>query len=44
VHLGEIANVTRGRLDFDPATERFVDCEEANKLLTKEYREPYGLL
>ncbi|MBI5760922.1 MAG: Gfo/Idh/MocA family oxidoreductase [Planctomycetales bacterium] len=43
VHLGEIAHLTRGRLDFDPQLERFVDCDEANRLLTKEYREPYGL-
>lgn len=43
VHLGEIAFRTRGRLDFDPQTERFVDCEEANQLLGKDYRSPYGL-
>lgn len=43
VHLGEIAFLTRGRLDFDPQTDRFVECDEANRLLTKEYREPYGL-
>lgn len=43
VHLGEIAYRTRGRLDFDPQTGRFVDCEEANEMLTKAYRDPYGL-
>jgi predicted dehydrogenase len=43
VHLGEIAYRTRGRLQFDPASERFVDCDEANALLTKSYRSPYGL-
>jgi predicted dehydrogenase len=43
VHLGEIAFRTLGRLDFDPITERFSDCDEANSLLTKRYREPYGL-
>ena len=43
VHLGEIAFRTQGRLDFDPTTEQFVDCDEANELLTKEYRTPYGL-
>ena len=43
VHLGEIAFRTRGRVDFDPATERFIDCDEANALLSKNYREPYGL-
>ncbi len=43
VHLGEIAYRTRGRLDFDLKTERFIDCDEANALLSKKYREPYGL-
>ncbi len=43
VHLGEIAWLTRGRLDFDPQTEQFVDCDEANALLTKSYRQPYAL-
>jgi hypothetical protein len=43
VHLGEIAFRTRGRLDFNPQTERFVDCDEANQMLGKQYREPFGL-
>ena len=43
VHLGEIALRTAGRLDFDPEKERFTDSEEANRLLGKTYREPYGL-
>jgi predicted dehydrogenase len=43
VHLGEIAYLTRGRLDFDPTSERFVGCDEANRLLNKEYRQPYKL-
>ena len=43
VHLGEIAFRTRGRLDFDSAAERFIDCDEANSMLTKKYRAPYGL-
>lgn len=43
VHLGEIAYRTRGRLDFDPRAERFIDCNEANMLLTKEYRDPFLL-
>ena len=43
VHLGEIAFRTRGRLEFDPAAERFIDCEEANQMLTKQYRQPFGL-
>ncbi len=43
VHLGEIAFRTEGRLDFDPDTDKFTGCDEANALLTKEYRKPYTL-
>ena len=43
VHLGEITCRTRGQLEFDPRSERFVDCDEANAMLTKEYRKPYEL-
>ncbi len=43
VHLGEIAFRTRGRLDFDPHAERFRDCDEANQMLGKQYREPFSL-
>ena len=43
VHLGEIAYRTRGQLDFDPQTERFAVCDEANQLLSKAYRKPYEL-
>jgi len=43
VHLGEIAFCTRGRVEFDPEAERFIDCDEANSLLTKDYRAPYIL-
>jgi len=43
VHLGNVAFETKGRLDFDPKTEMFVDCDAANELLTKTYRQPYGL-
>lgn len=43
VHFGEIAYRTRGALEFDLQTEQFVDCDEANQLLTKSYRAPYGL-
>jgi Asp-tRNA(Asn)/Glu-tRNA(Gln) amidotransferase C subunit len=28
-------------LRMDPQTERFVDNEQANQLLTREYREPF---
>jgi len=43
VHLGDIAYQVRGQLDFDPQTEHFADCAEANLLLAKKYRQPYGL-
>ena len=43
VHFGEIAYRTKGQLEFDHATQQFVDCPEANAMLTKEYREPYSL-
>ncbi|MCH9656544.1 MAG: Gfo/Idh/MocA family oxidoreductase [Planctomycetes bacterium] len=43
VHLGEITYRTRGRLDFDPKQEQFIDCDEANGMLDKTYRSPYGL-
>ena len=43
VHLGEIAYRTSGRVDFDPQTETFKNNDEANALLTKEYRKPFVL-
>lgn len=43
VHLGDIAYRTHGQLDFDPEAEQFVDCDEANALLGKDYRAPYRL-
>ncbi|MFO0919292.1 MAG: Gfo/Idh/MocA family oxidoreductase [Planctomycetaceae bacterium] len=43
VHLGNIAYLCGGQVNFDPKTERFVGNESANHLLNKEYREPYGL-
>ena len=41
VHLGEIAYRVGRVLDFDPDKEQFIDDAEADKLLTKEYREPW---
>ena len=43
VHLGDIVYRTGGQLEFDVESGRFVDCDEANALLTKTYRAPYGL-
>ena len=42
-HTYEITYRTRGRLDFDPQKEQFIDCDEANRMLDKTYRSPYGL-
>jgi predicted dehydrogenase len=43
IHLGEIAYRTGRVLTFDPETEQFPGDAEANALLTKEYREPWGV-
>lgn len=43
VHLAEIAFRTRGQLEFDQAAQRFQDCPEADHMLGKAYRSPYGL-
>lgn len=43
VHLGEIAYRTGGQVNFDPQKQQFVDNDDANELLTKGYRDPYGL-
>ena len=43
VHLGEIAYRTDGRVNFDPAKGVFIDNDIANGMLTKNYREPFGL-
>ena len=43
VHLGEATYRTKGQLEFDAAAGQFIDCDEANALLTKEYRAPYGI-
>jgi predicted dehydrogenase len=40
-HLGVISCRTGRKLEFDPETEKFVDDPEADKLLTRTYREPY---
>jgi predicted dehydrogenase len=42
-HLGNISHHLGRDVHFDPATETFGDDREANRHLTKEYREPFGL-
>jgi predicted dehydrogenase len=44
--LGQIAHIAiqvGRKLRWDPKAERFGDDEEANRLLTRSYREPWGL-
>ncbi len=43
IHLGEIAYRVGRVLHFDPGKEQLLDDPEANKLLTKEYREPWSM-
>jgi len=40
-HLANIAYETGRTLSFDPQKEVFLGDDEANKLLTRDYREPY---
>ncbi len=40
-HLGNIAYRVGGQLEFDPTSERFTNSDDANKLLRRDYREPY---
>jgi len=40
-HLGNIAFRLGRQLNFDPKTEQFVNDAEADKYLTREYREPF---
>jgi predicted dehydrogenase len=42
-HLANISYRTGRKLVFDPEAQRFVDDEEASKLLGREYRAPYVL-
>jgi predicted dehydrogenase len=42
-HLGNIAYRTGRKLRWDPAAERFVGDDEANRLLWTAYREPWRL-
>ena len=40
-HLAKISNHLKRSVRFDPQSERFVGDDEANRLLKREYREPY---
>jgi len=40
-HLGVISYRTGKKLEFNPETEKFVHDPEADKLLTRKYREPF---
>jgi len=40
-HLAEISYRTRRTLALDPRTDKFVEDEEANRYLSRQYRAPY---
>jgi hypothetical protein len=40
-HLGNIAYRTRRTILFDPATEKIAGDEEASRMLSRDYREPF---
>jgi len=40
-HLGNISARLGQQLDFDPVAERFIGNEDANNMLSREYRAPY---
>jgi hypothetical protein len=42
-HLGNISYRLGRQLDFDPVAEQFIGDEDANKMLTRDYRQPYIL-
>jgi predicted dehydrogenase len=42
-HLGNISYRLGQQLEFDPVVERFVGNEDANNMLSREYRAPYLL-
>lgn len=43
VHLGEISHRLDRVLRFDPGKESFIGDDQANQMLTKSYRSPWGL-
>jgi len=42
-HLGNISYRLGRQLSFDPVAERFIGDEDANNMLTRQYRSPYLL-
>ena len=42
-HLANIALAMKQRLEWDPENERFTNSEQANQLLSYEYRKPWKL-
>jgi len=40
-HLAKISNQLKRSVNFDPKTESFLNDDEANRLLKREYRPPY---
>ena len=41
--LGEIAMLTRKKLQWDPKSEQFLNSDQANRLLSRPYRKPWAL-
>ena len=41
VNLDETTYQLGRTLDFDPKTEKFIGDDEANKMLTRNYRKPF---
>jgi predicted dehydrogenase len=41
VHLGNISYRLGKTLEFDPVNLKFINCPEADAMLTRQYREPY---
>lgn len=41
IHLANISYRLGRRLEFDPKKEIFIDNQDANKMLTRNYREPF---
>jgi predicted dehydrogenase len=44
--IGQLAHIAiqcGGKLEWDPAKERFTNSDQANEMLTKDYRQPWDL-